>query len=45
MRDTWANAATYYKNCEVYGLTWTSCNAADFFQGGIFEKDKNVSGF
>lgn len=37
-RDTWQNVGIYYKNAEVYALTWTACNTTDFFHKGIFDQ-------
>ena len=38
--DTWANVAKYYKNAEVFAVSWTACNAADFFDKGVYDPDK-----
>jgi len=27
---------TWFKNAEVYALTWTSCSVSDFYSGGTF---------
>ena len=35
--DTWANVAKYYKNAEVFAVSWTACNAADFFDKGVYD--------
>jgi hypothetical protein len=40
--EQWANVQTWYKNAEVYALTWTSCSVSDFFSGGTIT-DPNQS--
>ena len=38
--DTWANVAKYYKNAEVFAVSWTACNAADFFDKGVYNPEE-----
>lgn len=41
--EEWANVQTWYKNAEVYALTWTSCSMRDFYGGGVFNKQDTQS--
>lgn len=41
--EEWANVQTWYKNAEVYALTWTSCSMRDFYGGGVFNKEDTQS--
>ena len=36
--DTWKNVALHYKHAEVYALSWTACNAAEFFDKGAYSR-------
>ena len=38
--DTWKSVAKYYKYAEVYALSWTACNAGDFFNKGVYDPEK-----
>ena len=41
--DTWKSVAKYYKYAEVYALSWTACNAGDFFNKGVYDPEKTSS--
>lgn len=41
--DTWKSVAKHYKNAEVYALSWTACNAGDFFDKGVYDPKKVTS--
>ena len=41
--DTWKNVANHYKYSEVYALSWTACNAGDFFNRGVYDPEKTTS--
>ena len=42
--DTWKSVAKHYKYAEVYALSWTACNAADFFDKGAYDP-KEITSF
>jgi len=42
--QVWEKVQTWYKNAEVYALSWTSCCMKDFYGGGVFSKSDKPEG-